>query len=139
MAYKDDEIDEIFNEICVKISINGMALRNVLKLDNMPSPETFYKWLSKDENKTKQYARACEERAEIIFEEMLEIADNTETGTTTKESEKGIEVTTADMIQHRKLKVDTRKWMLSKINPKKYSDKLQVDNTEFKEQPLFPD
>lgn len=139
MAYKEDEIEDIFGLICHKIAIDGKALRTVLEDGSMPSSRTFFKWLDNDDKKVKQYARACDERADRIFEEMLDIADNTEMGIVTKDSEKGTEVTTADMIQHRRLKVDTRKWMLSKLNPKKFSDKLQVDTTEFKEQPLFPD
>ena len=48
-------------------------------------------------------------------------------------------MTSDDTIQHRRLQVDSHKWMLGKMNPKKYSDKIQVDTTEFSEQPLFPD
>ena len=49
----------------------------------------------------------------------------------------GNEVVNHNVIQRDRLRVDTRKWYLSKLNPKKYSDKIQVDTSEFKEQPLF--
>lgn len=137
MAWKKNEIDKTFNVICKEIAINGKALRNVLKSKGMPSNDTFYKWIDNDSLKMEQYVRACEERANGIFEDMLVIADTPEEGVTTKQTEKGVEITTADMIAHRRLKVETRKWILGKMNPKKYSDKIQVDNTEFKEQPLF--
>ena len=138
MAYSEKQIEERFYSIIKDIE-HGYALRTVLKKENNPSSRTFYKWLDEDANKVKQYVRACEARAEQIFEDILNIADTTEEGITTKETENGIETTTGDMIQHRRLKVDARKWMLGKMNPKKYSDKIQVDTTEFKEQALFPD
>jgi hypothetical protein len=138
MAYSEKQIEETFNSIIEDIE-HGYSLRTVLKNGDNPSSRTFYKWLDEDEHKVKQYVRACEARADIIFEEILEISDTTKEGTTTKETENGIEVTTADMIQHRRLQVDSRKWMLGKMNPKKYSDKIQIDQSEFTEQPLFPD
>ena len=59
---------------------SGKSLRSILVQENMPSSRTFYKWLDKDEKKLKQYARACEERADKIFEEIIEIADTTKEG-----------------------------------------------------------
>jgi hypothetical protein len=67
-------------------------------------------------------------RQEKIFEEILEIADTPKEGIKKKETDKGVEITTGDMIQHRRLQVDARKWMLGKMNPKKYGDKLETDN-----------
>jgi len=139
MAYSKEKIEERFTEICRQISEEGKSLRKILLSKDMPTAETFYKWIDADENKTKQYVRATTARADVIFEEILEIADNPQQGESTTESENGIFVTTSDMIQHRRLQVDSRKWMLGKMNPKKYSDKIQVDTTEFSEQPLFPD
>ena len=139
MAYSKEKIEERFTEICRQIAEEGKSLRKVLLSKDMPNSETFYKWLDADKEKAKQYTRATNARADVIFEEILEISDTTKEGLTTKETEHGIETTTADMIQHRRLQVDSRKWMLGKMNPKKYSDKIQVDTTEFSEQPLFPD
>ena len=137
MAYKDNEIEDIFSKICDKISIDGLALRNILKADDMPSSRTFFKWLDNDDKKVKQYARACEDRADNIFEDILDIAD--ESHADKKVLEDGREVVDSEVVQRSRIRIDARKWMLSKMNPKKYSDKLQVDTTEFKEQPLFPD
>jgi hypothetical protein len=121
MVYKPEEIKDIFNKILIKISINGMAIRNVLKEKDMPSPETFYKWLDEDKEKSKQYARACQQRADIIFDEMLDIADDGTNDYMTKlVGEKEIEVVNQEHIQRSRLRIDTRKWTLSKLNPKKY-------------------
>lgn len=105
---------------------NGMSLRKALLLPNMPNRNTFFSWIENDLDKSNQYARACEIRAELIFEEILKIADTPEHGVTVKETEKGIETTTGDMIAHRRLQVDARKWMLGKMQPKKYGDKLDL-------------
>lgn len=122
MAYSDKEIETIFKTIIKEVS-KGMALRNILKLKEMPSSQTFYKWLEEDELKSKQYARACEDRAENIFEDILNIADNnTADIITSLEGER----TNNDVIQRSRLMVDARKWYLSKLNPKKYGDKIET-------------
>jgi hypothetical protein len=123
MAYKKEEIEKIFNSICIKIE-NGKPLRQILKEKNMPSSKTFFEWIDKDEEKIKRYARACEERADAIFEDMIEIADNQE-GDVLQVGDK--EIVNHNQINRAKLRVDTRKWILSKMNPKKYGDKLELE------------
>jgi len=125
MAYSEVEKTRAFTIICSRIEM-GEALRNVLKGENMPSPATFYLWLDSDEIKLKQYARATELRAEAIFEDMLDIAD--ETSNDTIFSETG-EKPNSEWINRSRLRVDTRKWIVSKLNPKKYGDKLDLDHT----------
>ena len=115
MAYSEIKKKEIFIDICLEIT-KGKSLRNILKEEGMPSTSTFFVWLAEDEEKSKQYARACDIRAEVIFDEMLDIADDNTN-----------DYVNSDNIQRSRLRVDTRKWMLSKLNPKKYSDKLQTD------------
>jgi hypothetical protein len=48
-------------------------------------------------------------------------------GITTKSGKDGVEITEGDMIQHRRLQVDARKWYASKLAPKKYGDKIEAD------------
>jgi hypothetical protein len=120
MAYTNIQIEDIFKEIIERVEI-GEPIRTVLKDDDMPSSRTFYKWLDEDEEKVKQYARACEVRADVIFEEILTIAD--------KQGEDiiildGKEVTNHNVVSRNRLQVDARKWVLSKMQPKKYGDKI---------------
>jgi len=115
-----------FKLIIIDISENGLSMRDaVLKHMNF---RTFYQLLQDDEEKVKQYARATEIRADKMADEMLNIADTTVEGIKTKTTDKGIEVISGDMVEHRRLQVETRKWLLAKMNPKKYGDKLQLDN-----------
>jgi hypothetical protein len=84
----------------------------------------FYKWLNEDENNAKKYARAAEIRSEMIFEEMLDIADKQDKDVYIDAD--GKERTDHNVIHRNKLQIDTRKWYLSKIMPKKYGDKVDI-------------
>lgn len=129
MAYSQEEIEITFTKICEQIE-TGRSLRSILKEDEgMPSSSTFFIWLSSDEAKSKRYELATDLRTDILFDEIIDIAYNTEEGTTTKETERGVEITTGDMLGHRRLKIDALKWSLSKLNPKKYGDKIQQEIT----------
>ena len=92
----------------------------------MPSRYTFFEWLKDDDGKANQYARACEVRAEGIFEDILEIADNSSNDTIY--TDKG-EIPNSEWIARSRLKVDARKWMLGKMNPKKYGEKIQQEHS----------
>jgi len=134
MAYSATQIDEIFNSIIQRIEL-GESLRSILKDENMPSSQTFYIWINDDESKSKQYARATEIRADLIFDEMIEIADDGTNDFTKKLlSEIEVEMLNSEHLQRSRLRIDTRKWILSKMNPKKYGDKLDL-TTKDKELP----
>ena len=122
MAYTTEEIDIIFTDILEFIKL-GNSLTSALKRDGMPCDNTFDKWCL-DETKMTQYAQAREKRAEVIFEEILTIADDasgdkkyTETG----------ETMDAEYVARSRIKIDARKWMLGKMQPKKYGDKVQTE------------
>lgn len=127
MAYSDKEKTDTFNFICKEIE-KGNSLRQVLRdNENMPSTSTLYQWIDSDKEKTKQYARSCELRADIIFDEMIEIADTPIDGIVIETDDNGrTKERKGDMLGHRRLQVDTRKWILSKMNPKKYGDKTDI-------------
>ena len=123
MAYSVEEINSKFNEIIGFISKDCLPLRKVLKKEGMPSTQTFYKWLDASDTKSKQYARACEDRHDFLFDQILDIADDQEGDIIIID---GKEVTNHNVIQRSRLRVDARKWALSKMNPKKYGDKVDV-------------
>jgi hypothetical protein len=87
---------------------------------------TFYVWLKANIELEKSYNYAREIRADVLFEEIIDIADTTEDGVITTEKATGIEVRTGDMEGHRRLKIDARKWVVSKMLPKKYGEKLDI-------------
>lgn len=126
MAHSEKERENIVNEVCDLIS-TGYSLSKACRAISV-SKETFYKIIDEDKEKSNQYARATKERAEAIFEEILDIADETENDTIEIDLGDGIksEKTNHEAIQRSKLRVDARKWMLSKMQPKKYGDKIDM-------------
>lgn len=127
--YSDKQIETLFDEICDRIA-KGESLSAILRNNDMPSRPLFYKWIKDNDEKINKYARATEIRSELIFDEMLDIADDGLNDFTKKQIDEGIEVEVlnSEHIQRSRLRIDTRKWILSKMNPKKYGDKIEVDN-----------
>lgn len=76
-----------------------------------------------------QYARAREVGLDELAEEALEIADTPQEGEETEDDGEKVKVKRGDMLGHRKLQVDTRKWLLSKLAPKKYGEKTSMELT----------
>jgi hypothetical protein len=124
---------ELTDRICELIATHPIGLVSLCELyPDLPSPSTIRKWIREPEKADflHQYEIALEMRADLIFDELIDIADNPEYGRTTTTRAGVIEVTESDMIQHRRLKVDVRKWILSKLMPKKYGDSSQVKTSE---------
>lgn len=138
--YSQQQKDEIIDDICNEIQ-TGKSLRSVLKNEGMPNTQAFYDWIDSDAEKSKQYVRACEARADSIFEDILDIADDSTNDTQFIDiGDVEIEKTNQENIQRSRLRVDARKWMLGKMNPKKYGDKIQNEHSgEINIQPIFPD
>lgn len=98
----------VADRICEEIVI-GRSLRSICQDKDMPSIASVIKWLREKDDFSSQYARAKEEQADTITDDMEDIArDNT------------IDVARARLI------IDTRKWAASKLKPKKYGDKLDM-------------
>jgi hypothetical protein len=102
----------------------------------MPDKSTIFRWLERHQEFSDQYARAREMQAEALADEITYIADTPMPGIKTKTTDKGVEVTEGDMIEHRRLQVDARKWIASKLKPKKYGDKTETTHVGDKERPI---
>jgi hypothetical protein len=113
-------------EILAKVR-GGMSLRAVCESgdDLTPTESSFRDWCEDDEELAAQYTRAREDRAEKIFEECLAIADSQE-GDVIKVD--GTDQPNHDLIQRARLRIDTRKWMLGKMQPKVYGEKLDLNH-----------
>lgn len=129
MARPSDYTAELADDICERIAI-GESLRGICGDDGMPHAGTVCRWLARHESFREQYARAREAQADALFDDILHIADTPVEGVKTKTKEDGsVETQTGDMIEHRRLQVDARKWMASKLQPKKYGDKITQEHT----------
>lgn len=125
MAYSQEQKETIFNTIFDTIE-NGKSLRYAL-LQIPLSSKTFYEWIESDEEKVKQYARVTELRAEALLDEMFDIVDETSHDTIT--TPKGFDIPNAEWMQRSRLRYDARKWLIGKLNPKKYGDKIQTEHS----------
>lgn len=101
---------ELLADICDKI-MSGQSLREICRNHNLPE-SSVRRWIAKDDDAMAQYARACEHRADVLFDEVLEIADD--------------KTMSAD---DRRIAIDARKWASGKLNGK-YSDKLTVNSNK---------
>jgi len=120
---------ELAAEICERLS-NGEPLRQICRDDHMPAWTAVYAWSAKDPELSERIARAREMGFDAIAEETLIIADTPEWGLTETVSPNGASVTKADMLGHRKLRIETRLKLLSKWDPKKYGDRLALAGDE---------
>ena len=108
--------------ICIKIA-DGWTLRQIARdLDCSASKIT--DWRREDEMFAAQYARAKEAQAERFEDEIKEIADE---GTNDWYVREGVEAPDHEHISRSKLRVDTRRWLMSKMLPKKYGDKATTE------------
>lgn len=110
MAYSQEQIEAHKATICKRIA-EGESLRAICKAKDLPSAETVRVWLSEDRAFSAQYARAREDQADFYADEIIEIADST-----------------SDPNKAR-VQIDARKWKASKLQPKKYGDKIDVNHS----------
>lgn len=134
MGRKTTYTEEQAAKICERIA-DGETLRAICRDDDMPSWRTVYDWLTEHEDFATRFARARDVGAEAIAQEALDIADTPHEGVIEidKESKLGgtyTEVRRADMLDHRKLRIETRLKLLAKWNPKKYGDRIDIGNAD---------
>ena len=129
MAYSKEQKEKIFSDIFQSIE-NGNSLRKSL-VEVGISSSTFFIWIEEDEIKSKQYARATELRAEALLDEMFDIVDDSKNDVMEMDLGDGIVNTRTnnEVIQRSRLRYDARKWLISKLNPKKYGDKLDIEQS----------
>ena len=114
---------EIFDEICVRIA-EGESLRKICKDEKMPSLVSVWRWLNESETLSKQYTRAREEQAETFVDEILDIADDNKDDTYLDEN--GKLIINQEVIARSRLRVDSRKWIASKLKPKRFGDYTKI-------------
>lgn len=107
-----DYTKDMADKICEKIS-GGLSLRAICAEPGMPARGTVYRWLIENADFQDQYARARDKQADYFAEEIIEIADSAEAESAA--------------VSKAKLQIDARKWAASKIAPKKYGDKQEID------------
>ncbi|WP_444633239.1 terminase small subunit-like protein [Cupriavidus oxalaticus] len=119
--------------ICIRLAC-GESLRKICADEGMPDKTSVLRWLYTNEEFRTQYARARELQQEFMAEEILEIADDG-TNDTYVDADGNVRVD-HDVIARSRLRVDTRKWLMSKLAPKKYGERVDVNHGGQAENPL---
>lgn len=117
--------EERGDAICARIA-DGVSLRTICAEDG-PDMKTVMRWLADNEAFRQQYARAREAQADLMAEDILQIADDGRNDT--YQTENG-EAVNHDVIARSRLRVDARKWLASKLSPKKYGEKIAVGGAD---------
>lgn len=124
-AYTEEEKKTFIEDVIILIT-QGLSIAKACKEVGIAT-SSYMLWLSRSEHYARDHSNAMQSRADVIFEEIIEIADSTENDIITDND--GKQVTNHNVIQRDRLRVDARKWVAAKMNPKKYSDKYSVDHT----------
>jgi len=121
MGRPSDFTQDTADAICSRLT-EGESLRSICRDDQMPGSSTVFQWLAKHQSFAEQYARAVDARTDAMAEEILQISDDGRNDTF--EDESGHESTNHDVIARSRLRVDTRKWLMARMAPKKYGDRV---------------
>lgn len=126
----------VADQICENLA-DGKSLRSICLTDDMPAKSTVFRWLAANEAFRDQYIRAREAQADSLFEDSLDIADD---GTRDYIATENGPVVNHDHIARARLRVDTRKWMAGKLQPKKYGDRILTQSQQLDEhgKPITP-
>lgn len=119
---------EIGEQILRRIA-DGASLRSILLDEGMPSSRTFYKWIDASPEFAAQYARAREDQADYYADEIKDIADEEPPTIQDREGEAvGVRMDSA-FVAWQRLRIDSRKWVASKLKPKSYGEKIMQQVT----------
>jgi hypothetical protein len=101
---------EIAEEICIRIASSSQSIITILASEKgFPGLSTVTKWLNSNADFSNAYARAKQFQADLLGEDILDIADS------------------AELEAHdKRIRIDARRWLMSKLKPKVYGDKLDV-------------
>jgi len=112
-----------FDEICLKLG-EGISLRRICEEDGMPKTDTFMRWAQSNDLLWGQYTKARETAADRIFDELMDISDDGTNDWMIREDPKNPGYAhNGESVARSRLRIDTRKWYLSKLMPKRFGDR----------------
>jgi len=119
---KDSEDREKICKMVLEGMMSGLSAFKACKAAGVPN-STFSTWLVDDAELSERYARAREVLIEKMASDLMDIADTPVGSTDSGQTDSGA-------VQKQRLQVDTRKWLLSKLAPKRYGDKLELSGDQ---------
>jgi hypothetical protein len=120
--------DALADEIC-ELLMSGMPLTQICRDPKFPDSVTVYRWLEKHEAFRNKYRSARDVQAEHYLDKIIEVASDSRNDWVEVEDARGNvrTVLDSDHVQRSRLICDNLKWVMSRIAPKKYGDKIQAD------------
>lgn len=120
------EFDQAVADVICDRMAAGESLRAICREEGMPSESAVRTWAVKDvQGFHAQYTRAREAQMDALAEDILEISDDGSRDY--RKDEDGREVPDHDHIARSRLRVDTRKWLMSKIAPKRFGERVSAE------------
>lgn len=129
MARTSSYSDVMADTICERIS-DGQSLRTICEDKGMPNKATVFRWLAANPVFATKYAHAREAQADALFDEMLDIADDGRNDWIEKRNQDGAVSgwqENGEALRRSDIRIKTRQWMISKMLPKKYGEKLDLN------------
>lgn len=126
-----DFSQETADKICERLA-DGESLRKICDSEDMPNKATVFRWLAAHSEFRDQYAHAREAQADALFDEAIDIADDARNDWMVRHGQDGEDLgwkENGEHISRSRLRIDTRKWMVGKLDAKKYGDKQAVEHT----------
>lgn len=116
--------------ICERLS-QGESLRRICGDKDLPGKSSVMRWLSDIPEFRDQYARARELQADYWADEIIEISDDGTNDYVEKGNRDGStsQAVDSEHINRSRLRVDTRKWLMARLAPKKYGDRLTAEHS----------
>jgi hypothetical protein len=118
VKYSQEDKARIIAEVLGLLATSSSSVRKACQTAGVPDP-TFLLWVSEDAALAEQYARAYKASCDIMADELLDIVDaepeRTQHGT----------IDGGD-VANKRLRSDTRKWLLSKRRPSEYGERVQL-------------
>ncbi len=123
---------ELTKKFCRLISL-GKSIRYACEEVNI-SITTWLDWIATDEGFAKQYASAKQQAIELMADDILSISDDDSEDAIyaecdDKSGKSAKRLQNSEFINRSRLRVDTRKWLMSKLVPKKYGDKMGLEHS----------
>jgi hypothetical protein len=118
--YSDTQKELVYQYIDEQIAVYGMSIESLCNESLTPAKSTFYEWMDKSESLSNRYGRALRKRTDFWAEQIIAIADENNLDTVIDKYGK-IQII-GESVQRSRLMIDSRKWLMSKLNPTKYGD-----------------
>src|SRR5882762_5965577 len=104
--------EELASRICSRIATSSDGLKAICAEDKMPNPDTIYLWMMKHKEFSEKYARARQDQAQLLADEIVEISDEREyVSIPTKNG--SYDAIDRGATERNRLRLDARKWVAS--------------------------